>query len=164
LEKKMTILLQLKIATSILLFHLCASPVQAQQSVNAAGGEAVGVGASVSFSIGQVDYIQVAEPTGRLNFGVQQPYDQETLISVLPFACLLYPNPTLGPLNLHETVDFETFGYTLFDLAGRILQQETGLEISTTLHLDTYPGGVYILQITSNKGEVWNCPIVKVVP
>jgi len=47
--------------------------VSAQQAILAAGGEATGAGGTVSFSVGQIDYIEATGGGGKANQGVQQP-------------------------------------------------------------------------------------------
>jgi len=53
----------------------------AQQGNVAAGGDGTGTGGSMSFSIGQTDYLHVNTETGSLHFGLQQPWYS----GVLPF-------------------------------------------------------------------------------
>ncbi len=47
----------------------------AQQAQVAAGGDAIGTGGSMSYSIGLVDYSSFASQAGTLNFGIQHPFD-----------------------------------------------------------------------------------------
>jgi hypothetical protein len=57
-----------------LLLTFLAAGVFAQQGNVAAGGDATGAGGSMSYSIGQVDYLYHSSDQGSLNFGLQQPF------------------------------------------------------------------------------------------
>ncbi|MBT3920140.1 MAG: hypothetical protein HOF24_07130, partial [Flavobacteriaceae bacterium] len=46
----------------------------AQSALTASGGEAVGAGGSLSYTIGQVDYIQASGSGGTASQGVQQAF------------------------------------------------------------------------------------------
>ncbi|MBT3920138.1 MAG: hypothetical protein HOF24_07115, partial [Flavobacteriaceae bacterium] len=46
----------------------------AQAALTASGGEAVGAGGSLSYTIGQVDYIQASGSGGTASQGVQQAF------------------------------------------------------------------------------------------
>ena len=54
-------------------YLLIGTSVFAQQNTTAAGGNATGAGGSVSYTIGQIDYITETGAGGNANQGVQQP-------------------------------------------------------------------------------------------
>ncbi len=56
----------------------------AQQGNVAAGGEATGTGGSMSYSIGQVDYLVYSSPQGSLSLGLQQPWFTVPLVLEIP--------------------------------------------------------------------------------
>jgi len=61
----------------LLITCLClflAVKISAQQGNVAAGGNATGTGGSMSYSIGQTDYLMYSSAQGSLNFGLQQPW------------------------------------------------------------------------------------------
>ena len=49
--------------------------VQAQESVNASGGNAIGSGGTVAYSIGQVVYTANTDASGTVSQGAQQTYE-----------------------------------------------------------------------------------------
>jgi len=49
--------------------------VQAQESVNASGGNAIGNGGTVAYSVGQVVYTTDTDASGTVSQGVQQAYE-----------------------------------------------------------------------------------------
>ncbi|NJK86375.1 MAG: T9SS C-terminal target domain-containing protein, partial [Bacteroidales bacterium] len=59
----------------LFLFAFFFTGIQAQESINAAGGNASGAGGSVSWSSGQVTYQTNSGTTGSIAEGVQQPYE-----------------------------------------------------------------------------------------
>ena len=59
---------------TICLLFLAGSQILAQQGNVAAGGDASGAGGSMSYSVGQTDYLFFASPTGSLQFGLQQTF------------------------------------------------------------------------------------------
>lgn len=63
----------------LLLLTVGIGQLQAQNIVLASGGNAMGTGGSVSYSIGQLDYISVSGSYGSVSQGVQQPVVSSTL-------------------------------------------------------------------------------------
>ena len=59
----------------ILLLGLGLTGLQAQESVNATGGNALGSGGSVSYSVGQLTYQTHVGTNGSVAEGVQQPFE-----------------------------------------------------------------------------------------
>jgi len=60
---------------ALLLFGLGLTGLQAQESVNAAGGNASGSGGTVSYTVGQVVYTTKTGTNGSVAEGVQQAYE-----------------------------------------------------------------------------------------
>ena len=58
---------------AVLLLGLGLTGLQAQESVNATGGDASGSGGSVSYSVGQITYQTHTGINGSVAEGVQQP-------------------------------------------------------------------------------------------
>ena len=56
------------------LFFCFSATLVAQQGNVAAGGVATGTGGSLSYSVGQTDYLTFSSEQGTLNFGLQQPW------------------------------------------------------------------------------------------
>ncbi len=59
--------------------------LMAQQGNVAAGGQAVGAGGSVSYSIGQVNYLSASGTGGSLNQGLQQPDGARSICGTLTY-------------------------------------------------------------------------------
>ena len=61
--------------SAVLLLGLGLTGLQAQESVNATGGNASGSGGSASYSVGQVVYTNNTGTSGSVAQGVQQPFE-----------------------------------------------------------------------------------------
>ena len=143
-------------------FLLAAWGAQAQQSLNASGGEAQGATGTVSYTLGQIDHIAVESPKGRMNHGVQQPFEllRKVLNARLP--CLIYPNPTPGPLQISVPhPGFLSFSYRIYDVRGVMVGFGDNVGASETIQIDEFTPGAYFVNIVNNKGEGWNCIVVK---
>jgi len=67
----------MKLIKPLLINCLCllmAATISAQQGNVAAGGDATGIGGSISYSIGQVDYLMYSSEQGSACFGLQQTW------------------------------------------------------------------------------------------
>jgi hypothetical protein len=80
-----------------------AGLAQAQESVNASGGDATGTSGTVAYSVGQVVYTSNTGSTGSVAQGVQQSYEifmvgiKETELNI---SLSVFPNPTSDNLTL----------------------------------------------------------------
>jgi len=74
----------LQFSITCLLLFLFTSGAFAQQGTVAAGGEATGTGGSMSYSIGQVDYLMYSSSHGSLSLGLQQSWFTVPLVYQIP--------------------------------------------------------------------------------
>lgn len=136
------------IKTIILLVLGCwGFPVLGQQAISTSGAQASGTGGSVSYTIGQTDYRQAAGNGFVLTEGVQQPFElfvtgAEELASATGIH--IFPNPT------HNEVQAESpdrpFGYRLYDVHGRVLEESLLQKERHLIPLLSYPSGTYYLE------------------
>ncbi len=145
---------------TICLVFLAGSQILAQQGNVAAGGDASGAGGSMSYSIGQTDYLLFVSSTGSLQFGLQQPFFFEE--SVVPAT----RNLTTTDLNQGED---QCFGATeTITLAGGgtifIVENGTGVELvagNIILMLPgtyVHQGGYLHSRIAENDDDFCNPP------
>jgi hypothetical protein len=88
---------------------LWASLTQAQESINSSGGDATGIGGTVSYSIGQLAFISYTNASGIVSQGVQQAYEIFTVgikEAELNISLSVFPNPTSDNLIL-QVNDFD---------------------------------------------------------
>ena len=151
-----------KLLSLILFGNLCFYSF-AQQNTTVSGGNATGSGGSVSYSIGQVDYINSSGSTGSINQGVQQIYEVEDVSGINESSLIsaIFPNPTNGILHLDIDNPDQELTYELVDLSGRVLAS-TGIKTTqTTIDLTSFASGEYLLNISSQNALIKTLKIVK---
>jgi hypothetical protein len=126
--------------------------LHAQRNTVAAGGVAAGSGGSVSYSIGQVDFLSMSTVAGSVYQGVQQPYEifSTDLQEVQGFELTLtaYPNPAQEDLWLHvQDAQGLPVEWMLTDESGRTLAANTLQADRMPIPITGLPPAVYILQV-----------------
>jgi len=143
------------------------STAYAQQSANAAGGEASGNGGSLSYSVGEIVYTTISGSNGSVAQGVQQPYEISSVLSLeetkgISLNIIAYPNPTVDRLILKmDSYSGSNLTYQLFDLNGRLVDNSAIRGLETIVSMQDYESGVYLLKIISAGREVRTFKIIK---
>jgi hypothetical protein len=142
-----------RISTLVLVLACTGLNVSAQESVNAAGGDATGSGGSVAYSIGQVFFTSQSNSSGSLSEGVQQAHEilivgaQETAPG---FSVEAFPNPSHDVLNLHfSELPPENQHYVMFDTQGKEIKEGLIVQKDTRIELGHLATGTYFLKIFS---------------
>ena len=136
---------------------LSAGFAQAQQSANAAGGDATGGGGTVAYSVGQVVYTSNNSPSGTVSQGVQQAYEI-FLIGIneteLNSSLSVFPNPILDNLTL-QISDFnkEKLSYLLFDTEGKLLTNGQVIEKQTQINTASLPPATYFIKVLNQENK-----------
>lgn len=116
---------------------LSVSLAQAQESSNASGGDAIGSGGTIAYSVGQIVYTSNTGVEGTVNQGVQQAYEILTLgikETELNISLSIFPNPTADNLTLQvNDYNNEKFSYQLFDMQRKLLKNGQVTEQQTQL-------------------------------
>lgn len=146
--------------------YLSFTQINAQEAIAVSGGNASGSNGSTSYSVGQVVYTTDYGTTGSVMQGVQQPFEIQTLLGIDNFNITLelsvYPNPTTSVLYLQvKKYDFEAIQYQLFDMNGRLLENNRITTTSTSIQMEKYPMDVYLLKVLHNNKEVKTFKIIK---
>jgi hypothetical protein len=149
----------------ILSIAFCATiQIQAQNNTVSAGADAEGSNGSISYSIGQVVYTSATGINGSINQGVQQPYDYDVITGIehTEIELALYPNPTLGQVNL-TIADPRTQEYSLslFDATGRLFLQTSKLNELNSFSMESYAAGAYTLSVFKNEELVKSFRIIR---
>ena len=136
---------------------LSAGFVQAQQSANAAGGDAMGSGGSVAYSIGQVVYTANTSPSGTVSQGVQQAYEI-FLIGIneteLNSSLSVFPNPILDNLTLQiSDYNNEKLSFHLYDLQGELLNKEQIIAEQTQINTSSLPPATYFIEVLNQENK-----------
>lgn len=139
--------------------------MKAQTAVLATGTTTAGAAGSVSYSVGQVVYVQKGTDL-QVTEGVQQPYEIITLAvddtSVEEKNILLFPNPVRDYLNVDlGKENFKNSRYMLFDSQGKIIKSGNLNQQKTELNMTTLPSAIYIIQIFQQGKNIKNFKIIK---
>jgi hypothetical protein len=159
--------LKSKILSILFLSFVCITVSHGQQTVPATGGNATGIGGSVSFTVGQIICTTLSGTNGTVTQGVQQPYEISVVTAIenakgINLECAVYPNPTRGLVKLIiESIDFENLRFRLFDLNGILLQDKKVESRETEISLDNLSSSVYFLKVIKNNLEVKVFKIIK---
>lgn len=149
------------------LFGYGTVAVQAQNSIPATGGNAVGAGGTVSYTIGQVVYTPISGTTGFMTQGVQQPYEISVVTGIeeaseITLEISVYPNPAVGYVNLKvEKYDTDNLRYMLYDMNGMLFQERKVEGPETQIQIGHLLPGTYFLRIAENKKEIKTFKIIK---
>lgn len=146
-------------------FAFILGNVYSQQSINASGGNASGVGGSASYSVGQLVYSTYSGSTGTINEGIQQPFEIFILknenFEVFD-QIVLYPNPTSYQLFLNLVETNNDLKYELINVVGELLLNDKIAQTSTIINLENLPAGIYILTVSSlNNSKSKSYKIIK---
>ena len=136
---------------------LWAGLAQAQESVNASGGDATGSGGTVAYSIGQVVYTTNNGISGSAAQGVQDVYEIFTVGiegTTLDISLTAFPNPTTDNLTL-QLSDFnnEKLAYQLFDIQGKLLSNGQVTAEQTQINTSRLPPAAYFINVVNQENK-----------
>lgn len=153
------------IALIILLTAFTIMKTAAQKAIPATGGEAIGSGGVVSFTVGQVAYITNVGVSNSEIQGVQQPYEISvvTMLEQSPddMDLSVFPNPTTEFLMLkHEDIDAKNLTYELYDIHGKILKSNSLTGNNTRINMAGFPASTYFLQVKQVQKNITRFKII----
>ena len=143
------------------------SGLQAQQAILSASSNATGNDGSVSYSVGQVAFIEKLGATGTITEGVQQPYeilfmegiDQEPGITV---ECIVYPNPANAYVMLKiENRNILPSNCQLNNMNGLLLRNINIEGDQTCIPMDDLVPATYFLTVFKNDKALQTYKIIK---
>lgn len=150
------------ILLGLLLYGINAA--HAQQSTVASGGTATGNG-SATYSVGQVFDSHITTAGGQIGEGVQQP--REFLIGVdeingIAVTMNVFPNPASSFVNIKiNSEKLKDVSFILCDVQGKLLQTNAITEELTSIPLEKYEPGNYIISVLNKKEKVNSFQITK---
>ena len=141
--------------------------VSAQQVSLSAGGNISGSNGSISYSIGQMAYVEIPGINGSIIHGVQQPIEISVVNeiktnSLADHFVQVYPNPIKSSFQLllnHDELDDIT--YQIFDAQGTLIVCRNVTNVKTVINLDSYPAATYLLTINKNSKLLETIKIIK---
>ncbi len=161
----------LKLSAALLL-GLGLTGLQAQESVNATGGDASGSGGSVSYSVGQVVYTTNSGANGSVAQGVQQPFEISVVTAIeeakgINLWITTYPNPTTDYLTLSidndvlTSHDLSQLSFQLYDMNGKLLQTKKLPGTETQIDMSSYVPSTYYLKVIQTNKELKTFKVIK---
>jgi hypothetical protein len=153
--------------SSLLIFGMGLTGLQAQEAVSAAGGNATGSSGTVSYTVGQVAYITTSASSGTITQGVQQPFEIMIVTGIedandINLDCSAYPNPATGFVNLKvNNYNMENLIYQLFDMNGKLILIKKVDGNETIIPMENLVPSTYILRVTENNKDVKTFKIIK---
>ncbi len=137
----------------------------AQSDVVAAGGRATGTGGNVSYSIGQVNYINSKNSNGKITQGVQQPYEifveEGETQKGIQLVVSAYPNPANGFVTLKiEAGPLENLEYAVYDEQGKEMTRQIIAARETNISLLKKSYAIYIIRVFNNNHKVKSFKII----
>ena len=137
----------------------CTYFVNAQKAITSGGVNIVSMSGNMSFVVGQVDYINTGN-TATLSQGVLQVYNRLPITYVFNIdntnTIQAWPNPVIT--NLIIKIDGKPvtdISYQILDLNGQLVENNRIVSASTTINMQKYPSGIYIVNVIySNKKSV----------
>ena len=153
---------------TFLLFVVCGGAFcNAQKTISTTGGEATGSGGTVSYTVGQTDFIAVTGISGAVMQGVQQPFEIFVVTGIqeahgISLEIFVYPNPTSGflKLKLGNYVP-ENLNYHIYDINGSLLQKGEIVNKETVIQTGDLAPAIYYLRLSENGKEVKTFKIIK---
>ena len=137
-----------------------------QEAIPSAGGDASGLGGTLSFTVGQLVYTSNSGSNGSVAEGVQQPYEIYTTVGIeitnISLDFIAYPNPTSSNIVL-SIIDFnnEKLNYQLYDMNGKLLKINKVNAINTTIDMSELPVSNYVLNINNDSSTIKSFKIIK---
>lgn len=159
----------------LFLFGLGLTGIQAQeihQTIAATGGNASGSGGSASYSVGQIVNQTYTGTNGSVAEGVQQPYEISVVTAIeeakgIKLLVSAYPNPTSDYLilsideNVKSSHDLTLLSYQLYDVNGKLLQNQKITESSTNIDMLSLVPATYFVKVVQGNKEVKTFKIIK---
>ncbi len=152
---------------AVLLLGFGLSALQAQEAIPTTGGDALGNGGSVSYSVGLLVFNTHLGTTGSVAEGVQQPYEISEITGIneargINLAVSVYPNPATDHLTLSiDEFDISNTSYQLYDMNGRLLQQAEIVGNQTKIAMGHLAPAGYFIRVLKDNKEVKTFKVIK---
>lgn len=145
---------------------LAITQIYAQESILSSGGNSSGTNGNVSYSVGQLFYKTVNGGAAYLSPGIEQPFEIQIVLGSDNFNISLelsvYPNPTTDKIYLKvKESSFESLQYQMFDINGRLIENNKIEDNLTIVQMDKYPDAIYLMKVIDKEKEVKTFKIIK---
>ncbi|MBC7847035.1 MAG: T9SS type A sorting domain-containing protein [Flavobacterium sp.] len=157
---------QIILTIVLLCLNLWTATIQAQQSTTTVGGNALGSGGNITYSVGQVICTTNAGLNGSITQGVQQPYEILSVLGVenhqISLNFQVYPNPTTDYLTLNMgNTELLNLHFQLFDINGKLIEIKKITNTIETIQMTNLPIATYFLKVVNYNKEIKTFKIMK---
>ena len=136
-----------------------------QESINSSGGDARGSGGSAAYSVGQVAFTFEKGAGGSMQQGVQQAFEIFTVGTEGDWSDVsleVFPNPVSSVLIVKLKGKGPNASHLqLFDVQGRLCQEQKTTNHVSRLDLALLPQGTYFLNVSTDQGQKTSFTIIK---
>lgn len=137
-----------------------------QANIVSSGASVSNANGSVSYSVGQIDYISVSSLGGSLSQGNQQAFEifENSLqqISNIKLSAFVYPNPTNNFVLLKiEGLEIVNLNYTIFNEEGKEILKNEITSSQSKIAFSQLSNGTYFIRIYQNSNELKSFKIIK---
>lgn len=145
---------------------------KAQKNTVTIGGNATGIGGSVSYSIGQIDYMMISNSNGSINQGVQQPVIATPTFSKIATQkvskddneqAFIYPNPSNKVIfvNMPFYNPNNSVILILSNDEGKLLSKQSICSAKTEINISQLPTSTYFVQIINQNKKMQSIKLIK---
>ncbi|MES2560818.1 MAG: T9SS type A sorting domain-containing protein [Bacteroidota bacterium] len=158
---------QLRLLLCVNLLLAACYTSSAQSGFVAVGASVSNTTGSVSYSVGQIDYISSTNTQGTISQGIQQAHEIFIRSSVseqpLQTPLSVFPNPAKDHLVL-QVGDFTSnpLRYSLMDIQGKELASGVILDYQTHINIADLASAVYSLRVQSDLKGSSTFKIIKI--
>ena len=129
-----------------------------RQVIGAFGGSTIHAAGNLHSSVGEVVVGSYSDGNFYINQGFIQA-DSWQFVSVeedanTDEAISIYPNPAVDQLTVEITKNGSGFRLTVFDYAGKLVQDSQFLGLRQTLNISQWSSGLYFVVLTNKEGKV----------
>jgi hypothetical protein len=135
---------------------------EAQVSNNASGNDLSNQFGSISYSVGEVFYIQKGSQYF-LTEGVQNSITKNPSISKSTIKLSIYPNPTSDFIHFNfQNSYYSGLSYKIYNHIGNELLQGRIQSSNAQISLTQLPASIYLLKVYMEKEEMASIKIIKI--
>ncbi len=133
-----------------------------QQNTVSSGNTVQGSNGSVSYSIGQIDYISTTNSNGSTSQGVQQPYEfyQNVGLNEESLIVNIFPNPTTNAVQLTLS-NYSNVSFQLTDQNGKVVMEDEISSENTTIEMQGLAASSYYLLLKKDGKTIETTKIIK---
>lgn len=143
------------------MFGLSLIGVQAQQALVVTGSDISSASGSVSYSIGQIDYISSGTLVS-VSQGIQQSYGKLVVEINSTISITVWPNPVFNILNVKISDDIGTgLDIQLYNINGKLLESRKSNSNFLNIAMENFAPATYILLVTHLKQKTVSFKIIK---